>query len=768
MKKEIIRILSCFIISKRKRREFRNKYLSQSVNQKFHKFDKNTITIPNNVKEFMDEKTCTGCGACYNICPHNAINMAYNDEGFLFPTINKEKCTKCNLCKKICPIMNLDFSNAKEPRCYAICANNEIRMKSASGGAFTLIANYILKNNGAVCGATWNENHEVEHIVINNTKELAKLQGVKYIQSNTQKVYQEIEQLLKNAKIVAFVGTPCQVAGLKAFLKKDYPHLYTIDLVCHGVPSPGIWNKYLNEKFDIKEIEKIKFRNKKFGWGQNLEIYLKNGTVYTGIPPIDIFYETFFILMNTRKSCGDCRFATIPRQGDLTIADGWNCSPEMNDNKGTSEILINNKKGEFLFNEIKGDFYKYQEFNLIDAINGNRALTKSFNSHKYRNRFFKLNKKYSVKTSYQYAIKNKYDVGLMGIWYYQNYGSVLTTFSLVKILQELGKEVLLIDNSARFQNNQSLITGTLNIREFLSNYVEISEQFNNTEELKTLNNYCSTFLIGSDQVFNWKLIVDSNSYDFLLDYADNTKKRIAYASSFGDGYCYFKKEYYKAKELLQKFNAISLRENNYIDIVNDEFDINAQFCLDPVFLINHKEFDNLIHQSKIEKTNYALAYILDMNDEISNILKEYNQQQNEELYVISDACKIDRNKALKYNTTPNYKIIEENLNIQDWLYYFKNSSFIITDSFHGVCFSIIFKKNFICIPNKKRGIIRFSSILKLLNLEDRILNITSTNQYIYEDLARLINTGIEYETVYTKLNKICSESLNWLKQALGN
>lgn len=209
---------------------------------------------------------CTGCHACYNICPKNAIKMVENSEGFLYPVIDKDKCINCNLCTKVCPLFKKDKVEHKIPETYA-CYNkdNNIIKNSSSGGIFYLLAENILKNNGVVFGAGFDEEHNVIHIKAETLEELSKLMGSKYVQSSIRDTYKETKKLLEEDRYVLFTGTPCQIQGLKLFLNKDYDKLYLQDIICHGVPSPKMWKKYKDclEKNIIQKLKKYLLEVKK-------------------------------------------------------------------------------------------------------------------------------------------------------------------------------------------------------------------------------------------------------------------------------------------------------------------------------------------------------------------------------------------------------------------------------------------------------------------------------------------------------------------------
>ena len=244
-------------------------------------------------------------------------------------------------------------NNLKAPKCYAAMASDEIRLnKSSSGGIFTLIANEVLKNNGIVVGASFDEGETVNHIIVDNYKDLEKLKGSKYVQSNINDIYKKIKQYLdKNIKVL-FTGTPCQIAGLKSYLSKEYENLMTIDIVCHGVPSPMVFRKYLKEKFgNSTQIVDINFRDKINGWSSSDLIITFQAHDFTVSEKdkeneyITAFLKNYIL----RKSCFNCPFQKLPRQGDITIGDFWKIQKydeNLDDKKGTSVVLVNNKKGQ--------------------------------------------------------------------------------------------------------------------------------------------------------------------------------------------------------------------------------------------------------------------------------------------------------------------------------------------------------------------------------------------------------------------------------------
>ena len=347
--------------------------------------------------EIKNKENCCGCHACYSICPVNAIKMKRDEKGFEYPVVDKEKCINCDLCKKVCPIINNMQNDKKKEdiKAYA-CMNKDLktRMNSSSGGIFTLIAEYILKLNGVVFGASFNENFEIVHSYIEKVEDIHKFQGSKYVQSKIGEMYKKAKEFLENDRYVLFTGTPCQIEGLYQYLQKDYDKLYTQDLICHGVPSPKVWNKYLEEK--SKEYkgkpEEISFREKENrGWG-DYEIKIQfEDTSYISNHNKDIYMQAFIKDISLRDSCYNCKFKKKLRNSDITLADFWgvgNIDQDLNDNKGTSLVILNSKDGQNLFEKIKEKII-CKQVNFEEAIRYNPSMINSAKKTEKREEFFK-------------------------------------------------------------------------------------------------------------------------------------------------------------------------------------------------------------------------------------------------------------------------------------------------------------------------------------------------------------------------------------------
>ena len=371
--------------------------------------------------EIKTKEDCCGCYACYNICPKECITMESDSEGFWYPKIDKNKCIDCNLCEKVCPIINKFNSSLYEEKSYAVFNKNEkIRLESSSGGIFSILAEYVINNHGSVYGAAFDEDFNVKHIKITSLQDIELLRGSKYVQSRTNDIFKSIKFDLKNNKMVLFTGTPCQVAGLQSFLQKKYDNLILMDIVCHGVPSPLVWQQYIDElKQNYKQdIKSIYFRDKSTGWKTYSVKFLFDKDEYKNFGFKDIYMKGFLNDIYLRPSCYNCNFKGIERVSDITVADFWGIEkvlPKMDDDKGTSLIVIHSEKGKQLFDELSEKMI-LNEVNLNEAIKYNPSMIKSVKYNEKRNSFFAelssgkeltdLIRKYT-KISFEKRVKNK-------------------------------------------------------------------------------------------------------------------------------------------------------------------------------------------------------------------------------------------------------------------------------------------------------------------------------------------------------------------------
>ncbi|MFQ7001826.1 MAG: Coenzyme F420 hydrogenase/dehydrogenase, beta subunit C-terminal domain [Clostridium sp.] len=353
----------------------------------------------NNILKMDINKKCTGCRACESICPKNSIKFIENEEGFLVPSVDENTCINCGICYNKCPQLN----DVKIESSYKLCntevyaskvKDKSILLESSSGGIFTAIAIKVLENDGVVFGCAFDKNFYARHIGIKQIDELIKLRGSKYVQSDTMKTFLEVKEYLKKNITVLYVGTPCEIAGLRAFLNNKYNNLITIDLICHGVPSPKLFAEYI-KNFEFKNNEKLKkydFRYKgKIGFGKCNRI-ITDKKIRTFVYQCDYYYKSFNDEVNYRECCYECKYTNTNRIGDITLGDYWGYEllhPEVDSSMGISVVLINSIKGKNIFDGIKNTSLITYNSTLEEATCKQYSLKKSAKRPKSRDGFYK-------------------------------------------------------------------------------------------------------------------------------------------------------------------------------------------------------------------------------------------------------------------------------------------------------------------------------------------------------------------------------------------
>ena len=352
------------------------------------------------------KRDCTGCGACFNVCPCEAITLQHDEHGFLYPLIDDTLCIQCKMCEEVCPaIVPLVRENALQPRVYACWHKDEqVRKSSTSGGLFSAIAESVLSRNGIVFASQMKANLEVEYARIDAASQLLCVRGSKYTQSNTKNVFQQAERSLNEHREVFFVGCPCQVAALYSFLKgKDTTNLFSADLICHGVASDAFFHEYIDwrEKQAKKKVISFSPRDKSRGWHNlTIKIGYEDGTYRLISSDRDPFMRAYYAGLVYRESCYHCVYSSLPRVADITLGDYF----AVRDDKsyldqlehGVSMVLVNNKKGEKLFEDIE-PFIQFKERTLAEALETNECLSTPVPLPKNRERFF-LAQKHNMRT----------------------------------------------------------------------------------------------------------------------------------------------------------------------------------------------------------------------------------------------------------------------------------------------------------------------------------------------------------------------------------
>jgi len=363
---------------------------------------------------------CTGCSACYNICPNGSISMIENEEGFLYPIINIATCIECELCNKVCPELNkLEYNEQKYLKSYyGWHKNQDIRLNSSSGGFFSSLAEWIIFQDGIVFGAAYfNDIKEVKH---SSTIEVAidRFRKSKYVQSSIGLIFKDVKDQLDDNKLILFSGTPCQISGLKHFLGINYDNLITVDLICHGVPSPALLKKHIEwrEKKLRKTIINIDFRPKDRGWDKySLGCKYKSLKWKYFCAEDDPYFKAFFCNYSLRKSCYDCNYSYHNNFSDITMGDFWGYyryNPSIYDKRGLSLICANTEKGNEIINKLN-TFEKYSinneyseyAFRKRRTIEYGYEIRNEFYSYLHTNGWDKTIKKYKLKPNIQLRTK---------------------------------------------------------------------------------------------------------------------------------------------------------------------------------------------------------------------------------------------------------------------------------------------------------------------------------------------------------------------------
>lgn len=713
--------------------------------------------------KLADESKCTGCCACLNACSFGALQITTDRCGFFRPHIDAEKCTACGQCERVCPVLHQLVNGKESPDCYAAWAPDEVRQVSSSGGIFSILAKWIFQQGGIVYGVGEHgaDKFDFPFVRMKMESELQTSRGSKYVQAYAGFVYQQVKKDLQLGRKVLFCGTPCQVAALRTFIGNNEKNLIIVDVVCHGVSSQKIFKECLKPKFPLSAIKYCWFRDKALGWQcTNLLVQKESGeSIY--FPYAKSYYEKAFhqsiILQDT---CYNCPFGGLNRQGDLTLGDFWGIEAykkDWNDGRGTSLILVNTIKGDTVLKNIKPLLKRLETVPLVYAL-GNR-LHEQIPVPLTRFRFLDAWERKNVYEAVKEAVDNHFDIGLVGIWAQENYGSDITYYALYSLLHDqLGYDVLLIERPKNAiwkpKASPTLFKNIPYPKYAMAHYVQDKSQ------LYSFNEICDTFIVGSDQLWHNELYHAFSEWSD-LNWVDNSHRKIAYATSFGrDEVLESNRDRVVRKHFFERFDAISVREDTAVPLMKKQYGIESTQVLDPVFLCTKEKYDELTRAScqlLLSEPAFIFSYTLDMNEEKRELLHQAAQLSGNEVIIAGDAAKSSGDVGADVGTW------KANLSLEEWLAHIQTCQFMITDSFHGMCFAIINHKPFIAIINQYRGATRFYSLLKQVGLEDRAFR--SVNE-ASQNLNKLISEPIDWEKVDEKLAEARKHSLEWLEHAL--
>lgn len=557
-----------------------------------------------------------------------------------------------------------------------IAINNDlnIRQQSSSGGIFSALATYVLQNQGIVFGAAWNSDWLVDIINITNLKDLSKLRGSKYIQANINNTYQECKDYLDAGKLVLYSGIPCQLHGLKKFLAKDYDNLILVDIACHGLMSINIWKDYLKtiQRPDASIIE-INFRYKELTW-EDYHVLIKysDGQVLNEHHSTNKYIQAFLSDKYLKSSCYDCQFKNSYSISDLIIGDAWGTKSPYKSQYGISFIQVLTDKGQEFLNKIT-------------------TISKILQEPNYQaNGCFK--NKISITPAKSTLDLFQKKVGIITLHLIDNYGGTLQAWALNKYITGLGYKA------------ETITWKDSRILDFAKKNIPL-RTFNTSRELKNIKQSDYDILVvGSDQIWRHRFITGDFGEEHInipfLQFTNGwNKTRISYAASIGvagENWEYPEIETKNISNLLQNFNAISVREIQSVQDCKNKLNLNVTNCVDPTLLISRQEYLKLC-ENEAPYAEDIFVYLLD--------------ETQEKITEINSYCKKNNLSYFKTRTKT----------VESWLAAFRDAKYIITDSFHGCIFALLFNKPFICLYNKWRGNARFDSLIQLFNINKNII-----------------------------------------------
>jgi len=691
-----------------------------------------------------NSNTCTGCSACASVCPTGAIRMSVDAEGFYVPIFNQELCTNCKLCTKVCPIIDCKFNKAASEALAVMIKDEKERLSCSSGGVAYALSKYVIDMGGYVCGCI-TQNFETYHEIISkdNIELFDKLKGSKYVQSDLRDVFVRIKKLLRNGKLVLFIGSGCQVAGLKKFLIKPYTNLLTIDFICHGVPSPKVLRDYINHlKQKYYAATDYSTRDKVDGWQgrHQFTLFDENGdTLFRENGKYNVYISSFLANLVNRHSCANCKFTQVQRVSDVTVGDFWKIrkfNKKFDDKKGTSLVLCNSDAGQKLLEATRNSYSLFEPVPVDFAKAVQPNLSKPSKENVNRSKVFNLmNNNGDFLTFLQ---KKIFKVGILTFHFTNDFGSVLIAYALQEAIKSMGYKPEIINYiGKKVQNNLSYTS-------FREKFLNLSSPIDDYDELCKIQRNYKRIIVGSNQVWRY---FDQNVY--MLKFASGTKNLISYAASFGKEK-YTSMDVAEAKKLLSRFSSISVREPAGQKICKEQFNLPALRVIDPTLLLNAEDYQKIIdgcNNVDIDKDYIGYSFSKSNKEPGTQIIKSISAYYKEQISV--------KNIQLNENDTADNTV-------GGWLNYIKNSSFIVTDSLHVTVFSVLYRKNFVCLSSSKNESSPIFSLLNSLGITSRII------QNSAELTPQLLETEINYDNVYKLLDKERQRAIDYLNSALKN
>lgn len=695
--------------------------------------------MAHNVSESLDNagKTCISCSACLHRCSHGAISLVPTGVGFNRIVVDENRCTDCGDCANVCPQLNHPKEEGK-PRCYA-------GLKDNRDNVFHALSKWFIKSDSYICGTLADKDLKIKYRATNDLQSALQMTFSPCFSNEMGDIFVDIESLLKSGSKVLFIGRPCHVQAVENYIGEN-ANLYTADILCDGQPSPSICNSYLREISGKKTISTLECNSE--DKNSSLTIVFSDGFKKESIK--DPFIRAYKRHLAIDGACLSCDYSDHPRAGDITIGRCMIHNEPGSENRET--IIVNSEKGMQLLKGFDDSGYHIEECPMPSATDV-PGMRKERRLHPGSNRMADMLKRgHPVSKAADYCLGWKYDVGITGFWRVVNYGGVLTYYALYNIILDMGLEPLMIE--ARRESN---LPSPPNPKLFEAGYpsYNIAPWYRSKAEEEELNSRVRNFVVGSDQVWNRKFISQEYMECYTLDFVHDDRNKVSIASSFGtDKFEGTESEKESFARLLRRFNHVSVREESAASICKG-LGVDAKVIIDPVMICDMKHYEELA-----EKSNMVVPELY-----VFNYMMHYGIFTGmEAIYKALGYGPITVSNA-STNVNERTPFPRTNIgSIENWLKCIMNSSFVLTDSFHGTVFSILLKKPFVTLIGawgNESGVDRMMTLLKWLGLEDRMYRTP------YDALkSGVLNRDIDYDAIHQKLDERRKASLKWIMDAL--
>ncbi len=691
------------------------------------------------------KRTCVGCFACRTVCKFDAIYMDLDSEGFEKAHVKESACKECGACLRVCPQLTGPSETEFVPKSYAVKADAETLSKSSSGGAFSLLAEWMLSKGGYVCGTVFDDDLNVVYTLTRDRDVIARMRGSKYVYSEMREIYDEVKNALFDSSVL-FVGLPCQVKALRNYLGED-DNLYTVDLLCGGQPSKGVYRRYVSEISAEKPVSNLLFRSKDQNYG-TLVIEYADGTRKVSLG--DKYYAAFNRHLIKSNACDGCLFSDTPKPGDLTIGDLWGGERYIRDldvGEGVSVVLVNSEKGEEVFRDVSKTASYVREVPLGFVKRFNR-FAPNLPVHPSRRRFYNmLDRGFTVKKAADYSLAGRFDAGITGLWRVDDYGGEASYYALYMFLRDNGMEPLMIEarsDSPGIPDEPSL---------FKTRYAVHSRArwYKNPVDQGELGARVYNFIAGPGPIWDRRIIGQDVVGCYTLDFISPWRNKVSVASVIGtDSYGGSEEDRRRFSELVKGLDKVSVSDESTKETC-EAFGVEAKIVLDPVFLCDPSHYSDLIESSRAMFPNgFVMAYMMHRGIEgYETILDELGMGA---LNVGSSMRDFNVKGGLP-QTNLYY--------VESWLKCIKSSSFVLTDSYYAIAFSILFRKPFAAVVRDSASKGRVSTLLAALDLKDRM----------FENYSEVVSSGaldrrIDYDEVHRKLDELRKESSDWVLGSL--